>query len=318
MTARALISIVTPSLNQGRMISDCLASVAAQSYPNVEHIVMDGGSTDETLGILEKWSASGNRRFFSEPDGGMYDALNHGFGCARGEFFGYLNTDDLYFDYALAVLVEKLQQTAADVVYADTVIHHLEDGRTRIKHHPAFDRGFWGYYYHLHQPGTLWRRELWQRLGGFDAGLRYAADSEFFLRAARAGAKFVHVDEIVCVDRHRPQSLSAAHRAEHEREVALTRRRHGEWRSGVERGVLGPLRVARALTRQLSLAASFAREFHTKSPSRWQHFLGGGYLSDFSPWSHLFNVLPYPLARQKRSIGSLHWPRAGGDPSAGP
>jgi glycosyltransferase involved in cell wall biosynthesis len=308
MSAGPLISIVTPSLNQGRLISACLQSVATQSYPNLEHIVVDGGSTDETLKILEDWSTSSDRRFLSEPDSGMYDALNKGFRLARGEFFAYLNTDDLYFAYALAALVGTLQETAADIVYGDTIIHYLDDGRTRIKHHPEFDSGFWGYYYHFHQPGTMWRRELWHRLGGFDASLRYAADTEFFLRAARAESKFVRTDEIICVDRHRRESLSAAHRAAHEREIALARRRHGEWRSVAERGLVGPLRVVRALAHQAQLAACFTREFRKESPSRWKNFLAGGYLADFSPSSHLFNVLPYPLARTKRSIGSLHWP----------
>src|SRR4030067_3134955 len=91
-----LVSIITPSLNQGEFIEETILSVKNQTYENIEHIIVDGGSTDDTLNILKKYAGSYRMRWLSEPDNGMYQAINKGMRLANGEILAYLNSDDLY------------------------------------------------------------------------------------------------------------------------------------------------------------------------------------------------------------------------------
>ncbi|MEM2568057.1 MAG: glycosyltransferase, partial [Candidatus Bathyarchaeia archaeon] len=100
-----LVSIITPSLNQGRFIRETLLSVKSQDYPCIEHIVIDGGSTDDTLMILKRYEGTYNLRWISEPDEGHSDAVNKGFRMAQGEIVGWLNSDDVYFDRSTVLAV---------------------------------------------------------------------------------------------------------------------------------------------------------------------------------------------------------------------
>lgn len=96
MDNRPLVSIITPSYNQGRFIEDTLKSVNNQDYPNIEHIVVDGKSTDNTLKILARYEKKYNLKWISEPDNGQSEAINKGFEKAKGDFVGWLNSDDIY------------------------------------------------------------------------------------------------------------------------------------------------------------------------------------------------------------------------------
>ena len=302
MSSLPLVTIVTPALNQARMLADCLACVAAQTYPNIEHIVVDGGSTDGSVELLGRSACDPRRRYLSEPDRGMYDALNKGFHMATGEFFAYLNCDDVYLPYALEVLVAAHTRTGADVVYGD-MLRVYDDGRVVFKLQPAWDPGFYGCYYQLAQPSTLWTRQLFETLGGFDSTYRYAGDTDFFLRAAAIGARFARVDEVVCVERHRAGSLSASFRERHQQEIRnAVRSRFGP--TGVRVGQ-DAVRIIRAMGRQAMLAAQFGRAFRSASPRRWARFLDGAYLASLSPAKLLLNVLPAPFLPRKLSTGRL-------------
>src|SRR5262245_6146077 len=123
MSDQPLVSIVTPSLNQAGTIAQTLRSIREQSYPNVEHIVVDGVSTDGTLEILREAEAESTVRWSSGPDSGMYDAINKGFSQAHGEIFAYLNTDDSYFPWTVETAVHALQaHPAAGFVYGDLLV----------------------------------------------------------------------------------------------------------------------------------------------------------------------------------------------------
>ena len=100
MRENPLISIVTPCLNSEEYLEYCIKSIMSQSYPNVEHIIVDGGSTDSTLDIIRKYEGRYNMRWFSEKDNSMYEAIINGFKLANGEIYAWLNSDDMYMPWA--------------------------------------------------------------------------------------------------------------------------------------------------------------------------------------------------------------------------
>src|ERR1043166_5067752 len=110
MSEGPLVSIVTPTMNRSRLLESTLRSVRAQTYPAVEHIVMDGGSSDGTTALLRAYEPTYRMRWQSAPDGGMYYAINEGLRQANGEILAYLNSDDLYFPWTIGVVVEAFRR----------------------------------------------------------------------------------------------------------------------------------------------------------------------------------------------------------------
>jgi glycosyltransferase involved in cell wall biosynthesis len=127
-----LVSVVTPSFNQARFLRSTLESVALQRYPRLEHIVVDGASTDGSVEILKAFSVTHPHvRWVSEPDEGQADAFNRGFRMATGDIFGWLNSDDLYCVDAIPIAVHSLEQNPElDMIYGDA---WLIDERGRIR-----------------------------------------------------------------------------------------------------------------------------------------------------------------------------------------
>src|SRR3989338_5413748 len=110
MTPRPLVSIVTASYNQAQFIEETLRSVREQDYPNLEHIVIDGASTDGTVDVLRRYEGTYNMRWISEPDRGHADALCKGFRQATGDILAWLNSDDVYFPGAVTTAVETFRR----------------------------------------------------------------------------------------------------------------------------------------------------------------------------------------------------------------
>lgn len=176
-------SIIMPSFNQARFIERSLNSVLNQEYQQTELIVMDGGSTDGTREILERYSGHISV-WRSERDAGQSDALNKGFACATGEIYGWLNSDDVYLPGALHHATQIFAAyPRIDVVYGDWLT--LDETDAVVERYPALlpSRGRLiteGVF--CNAQSMFWRRSLHERLGEFDVQLHYTMDYDLILR----------------------------------------------------------------------------------------------------------------------------------------
>jgi glycosyltransferase involved in cell wall biosynthesis len=192
-----LVTIITPSYNRAWIIQECIDCIKNQSYKNIEHIVIDGASTDHTLDILKREQKNYNLQWISEKDRGVYDAVNKGIKLAKGQIVTYLNTDDFYFPYSVEVIVKKFLESSADIIYGDWL--NLDYDTCFMEFLPCmhlnkYDLLLGGY---LPQPAVFLRREVFEKIGVFDIDFKLMADNEFFTRAAVQGAKIEKVDEFI-------------------------------------------------------------------------------------------------------------------------
>lgn len=179
------ISIITATYNSVSTLGDCLASLRDQTWPNIESIVIDGGSSDGTQALLQTRFGNVVNRLISEPDQGIYDALNKGLRAARGDVVGFLHSDDvLASPDVLARVAQAFADPAVQAVYGDLVYVRRARPAQVVRlwrsqpFHPGLLRKGW-----MPPHPTLYlRRELLMRLGGFDLGYRIAADYEHVLR----------------------------------------------------------------------------------------------------------------------------------------
>ena len=203
-----MISVVTPSLNQGRFIGDTLDSVIAQQYPMVEHIVVEGGSRDETPLVLDGYAHWPHIRVIEDvPPRGQAAALNVGFRAARGEIIGWLNADDRYVPGAFKAASDTLAAGEAGLMYGDWQIIDEVGAVVRSQVAGAFDRrellnGTGGT---IGQPAVFFRRELFERIGYLDESLHYVMDFDFWLRAAEV-TEFRHFAGTLAQFRHHADS----------------------------------------------------------------------------------------------------------------
>jgi glycosyltransferase involved in cell wall biosynthesis len=179
-----LVTIVTPAFNSVMYIEETIKSVLRQSYPKVEYIVVDGGSHDGTLSILKRYED--RLKWISEPDQGMYDAVNKGFHLSKGEYLLFLNSDDLLCTDAMEMSVKFLESHKEfSMSYGDffrmdqkgKVIERVHAGKATFRHLLRFGNTVFS--------GTMTlRRELLDQVGCMDAGLVGSADYEFCLRVS--------------------------------------------------------------------------------------------------------------------------------------
>ncbi len=182
------ISIITATYNSGNTVADTLKSVLAQTYDDYELLVVDGKSKDDTMDVVRQYEPlfGGKLRWVSEPDKGIYDAMNKGIGMAEGDVVGILNSDDFYTSSdALERIAGELERTGADAVYGD--IHYVDDkdlGRcVRYYSSRPFRRWMMRLGFMPAHPSFYCRRDIYARYGAFDAEhYRVAADFENLLR----------------------------------------------------------------------------------------------------------------------------------------
>src|ERR1051325_9305127 len=201
---RPRITVVTPSFNQAAYIEETIESVLAQSYPNLEYMVIDGGSTDGSVEIIKKYARS-LTYWVSEPDRGQTHAINKGLARATGEIFAYLNSDDLYLPGALQAVADGFAaHPAAAVVYGKCVYIDAE-GRELETRQASFN-GFEEYLaiwrllakrQALTQPEVFCRTAALRRVGEFRGELRFVMDFEMWARLLLAGMVFQSIDQPV-------------------------------------------------------------------------------------------------------------------------
>ena len=192
MSGLPLVSIVTPTLNQGRFLRRAIDSVLAQDHPRIEYIVMDGGSTDDTLAVLQSY---GNRvRWISRPDDGQADAINRGFSMGSGEIRAYLNSDDVLLPGAVSEAARQLRAHPEwDLVYGDALFVDESDAVTGRYATADFSSAALWREDIICQPAAFWRASAAARIGPFDAHLHYVMDYEYWLRMDAAGLTLAHV-----------------------------------------------------------------------------------------------------------------------------
>jgi glycosyltransferase involved in cell wall biosynthesis len=200
--APALVSILTPSLNQGRFLSGCIESVANQTYRPIEHVICDGGSTDGTLEILQQ--APAHVRWKSEPDEGQAHAVNKAFEMSRGSVIGWLNSDDAYADRRTAQWAVEVLERHPDVVAAlgHALLVNEDNLVVQLLWTPPVSAPLLRLVHYVYQPTVFFRREALEHQPFFlREDLDFVFDREFLLRLLQS-SRFHRVDRVLAIDRH--------------------------------------------------------------------------------------------------------------------
>ena len=181
------ISIVTATYNSGKTVRDTFVSVLNQTYDNYELIVVDGGSKDDTLEIIRHYEPifKGRMKWISEPDRGIYDAMNKGIAMATGDAVGFLNSDDFYSSCGiLRMVASSMRNKNIDAVYGDVHYVHDNDLGKCVRYYSsrAFHRVWMRFGFMPAHPSFYCRREVYEKYGTFDLSYKVAADFECLLR----------------------------------------------------------------------------------------------------------------------------------------
>jgi len=197
-----LVSIITVSYNSSKTIEDTIKSILNQTYTNIEYIIVDGNSTDNTIDILKSSAKlfeirNIDYRWISEPDKGIYDAMNKGIFMAKGDIIGIINSDDWYSDDAVIEAVKTLKNETFAIVSGE---------RRKVK----FNKKPYGVYYNkkeiksyihkvmpINHAATFVHNTVYEKVGVFDTRYKLSADYDFIYRAFNASVNFMFIDKII-------------------------------------------------------------------------------------------------------------------------
>ena len=215
------ISVVTPSLNQRAFVGETLGSVLGQGYPALEYVVVDGGSTDGSVDVIRENEAR-LAWWVSEPDNGLYHALNKGFAHTSGEIMCWINSSDAHYPWTLATVAEIFAQLPeVEWILGMPSEFGLSGGPKKVT--PAFFNIYdvlAGRYRWIQQESVFWRRGLWERAGGrLDESVPLAADFELWLRFLRLTPLY-HVETVLGGFRNHDDRLGDQANGRYEREAA--------------------------------------------------------------------------------------------------
>jgi glycosyltransferase involved in cell wall biosynthesis len=212
------VSIVTPSFNSAPFLRECIESVLAQDYPEIEYIVMDGGSTDETPAILDRYRDR-IARIHAAADFGQAQAINRGLSGSAGEIVAFLNADDAYLPGAVREAVRAFAAHPGAAVVYGNAYHVTEDG-TIVAAYPTrdFDRAALARGCYICQPAAFVRREAFERAGAMNPSLHYVLDYDLWLRLAAFGP-FARIESFLAKSRVHAGSKSVSNRTAFYREA---------------------------------------------------------------------------------------------------
>lgn len=207
------ISIITPVFNGETFIQDNIEKLQTQSYRNFEHIIIDGGSTDNTVKILE----ANNHlvKFISEKDRGQSEAINKGFRLAQGDIVTWLGVDDYYSDTeVLARVIKLFDNPNIRILEGRCKVVNLEDGSDFLVPNPEVNKNnmirWWNENSVPPQPAIFFRRELLDKYGLLDESLHYCMDHDLWLRFLSNGEKFIQVDDLYAIYQIHPDSKTGS------------------------------------------------------------------------------------------------------------
>lgn len=188
------ISLITACCNSEKYIRDAIESVLKQDYPDIEYLIIDGGSKDNTLSIIKEYEPrfSGTLKWISEPDNGLYDALNKGIRLATGDIVGILNADDFFTsNTVLSEIAATFQRAGCEAIYGDIHFVNPDDLSTCVRYYSSaiFKRSLMRIGFMPAHPTFYAYKQLFEQFGYYNTGYRIAADFELLLR-------FIYINNI--------------------------------------------------------------------------------------------------------------------------
>ena len=308
MKRQPMVSIITTSFNQGEFIEQAILSVKNQRYDNIEHIIIDGKSTDNTLTILKKYEGTYNMRWISEPDSGPVEATNKGFREARGEILGQLPTDDLFLPWAISTAVQYLQRyPEVELVYGDLIGMDLDTGLNRLSFFPKVSLQFLRRSGYLPSIATFFRKSVLEKVGLLDEELSAGGDYEYWIRVAKQ-YKVLKIEEVLALDRIHARSRRVFLQQPIRKESKLVRQKYG-MPTGITRHPVRIVDMVRAYAARRLLSIKFAYYY-------WRGRKGPSEDSASHPWHNLIEfpgfqvtswigflilMLPWTIKRYKRN-----------------
>lgn len=291
------ISIVTPSFNQGRFIEATIQSVLSQGIQDLEYVVFDNCSQDQTPEILKQYTPQ--LRWVSEPDQGQAQAVNKGIHNTQGEIIGWLNSDDVYYPNALQTVLDYFEaHPEVDLIYGDADHIDQEGEWIEVYYTEPWNIERFKEVCYLCQPAVFFRRRVVEKFGPLDERLKYCMDYEYWLRLGLGGARFVYLPEKLAGSRLYPETKTLGAKSKVHAEINdMFRRSLGRvpdrWLFNYAHAVLEERDLSRSKRVRFAITVCY---YSLWAALRWNHsisrsmlllcwrWIGGAVLQNYREW----------------------------------